>query len=116
MPAGWGGVNPEHLRHLRADSATPFHPDLARLEEFSEVQQMSPAEYREAWAWVHLMLRDKAEAKRVLVGYLRELRASSKPGPLRSRLLAVYPALDLALVNHLNQLDAGKVQTNTAQR
>jgi len=116
MPAGWSGVNPDHLKHLRGDAKTPFHPDLARLEDFSEVQQMTPAEYREAWAWVHLMLRGKAEAKRVLVGYLRELRTNSKPGPLRPRLVAIYPVPDDALARHLAQLDAGKVQSDTVQR
>jgi hypothetical protein len=116
MPPGWNGVNPEHLKHLRGDARPPFHPDLARLEEFSEVQQMTPAEYRESWAWVHLMLRSDPQAKRVLVGYLRELRTNSKPGPLRPRLTAVYASLDAALVRHLGQLDAGKSQASAAQR
>jgi hypothetical protein len=116
MPAGWKGINPEHLKHLCGDTNPPFHPDLARLEEFSEVQQMTPAEYREAWAWVHLMLGSDAEAKRVLCGYLRELRTNSKPGALRPRLAAVYPTLDVALSQHLGQLDVGKVRPSTVQR
>jgi hypothetical protein len=116
MPAGWSGVNPEHLKHLLGDAKGPVRPDLARLEEFGEVQQMSPAEYREAWAWVHLMQRGKPEARRILVGYLRELRTNTKPGPLRPRLLAVYPSPEAALGIHLNQIDAGKVQSDTAQR
>ena len=116
VPAGWGGVNPEHLKHLRADAQTPFRPDLGRLEDFSEVQQMTPAEYREAWAWTHLMLRGKPEAKSVLVGYLRELRTNSKPGALRTRLQGVYPDLNSSLVQHLAQLDAGKLGANTARR
>ena len=116
VPAGWGGVNPEHLRHLLADAKTPFQPDLGRLEDFSEVQQMTPAEYREAWAWTHLMLRDKPEARGVLVGYLRELRTNSKPGLIRPRLQNIYPDLNTALARHLSQLDTVKLQSNTAQR
>src|SRR5262249_9806940 len=115
MPTAWQGVNPEHLKHLRGDPAPAFRPNLARLEDFSEVQQMAPAEYREAWAWTHLMLRSRPEAKQVLVGYLRDLRTNSKPGPLRPRLAAVYPALDAALDHHLAQLQASKVHA-TAQR
>ncbi len=116
VPPNWGGVNPEHLRHLLADPAAPFHPDLARLEDFGEVQQMTPAEYREAWAWTHLMLRDKGEVRSVLVGYLRELRTNSKPGPIRPRLQSVYPDLNTALARHLGQLDASKLPSSTAQR
>jgi hypothetical protein len=116
VPAGWGGVNPEHLKHLLRDAKTPFHADLARLEDFSEVQQMTPAEYREAWAWTHLMLRGKTEAKGVLVAYLRELRSNSKASPLRPRLQGIYPDLNAALARHLAQLDTGKLQARTAQR
>jgi hypothetical protein len=116
MPPGWNGINPDHLKHLRGESHPPFHPDLARLEEFSEVPQMTPGEYREAWAWVHLMLRGDPAARRVLVGYLRELRTTSKPGPLRPRLATVYPALEATLARHLAQLDTGKGPSKTAQR
>jgi hypothetical protein len=116
MPAGWHGVNPEHLKHLRNDAGPAFRPDLARLEDLSEVQQMAPAEYREAWAWVHLTLRSEPDAKRALVGYLRELRTNSKAGTLRPRLAAIYPDLDAALERHLAQLDAGKVQSTAAKQ
>jgi hypothetical protein len=116
VPPGWNGINPDHLKHLRGDANPSFRPDLARLEEFSEVQQMTPAEYREAWAWVHLMLRSDPAAKRVLVGYLRELRTNSKPGTLRPRLAAVYPTLETTLDRHLTQLDPGKAPSGTAQR
>jgi hypothetical protein len=117
MPPGWNGVNPEHLKHLRGDTAPSFHADLARLEDLSEVQQMTPAEYREAWAWVHLMMRSEPGARHVLVSYLRELRANARPGPLRPRLVAVYPSLDATLGRHLAQLNAAPVQPPaTAQR
>ena len=77
---------------------------------------MTPAEYREVWGWVHLMLRSDPAAKRVLVGYLRELRTTSKPGLLRPRLAAVHPALETTLARHLAQLDPTKAPSRTAQR
>src|SRR5437660_5823070 len=49
LPPDKGGVNPQHLDHLRR-TPKPFQPNLARLEGLSQVQQMTPAEYREAWA------------------------------------------------------------------
>jgi hypothetical protein len=66
---------------------------------------MSQAEYREAWAWVHLMLRSQPEARRVLLGYLQELRTNANPGPLQPRLAAVYPSPEEALVKHVGHLD-----------
>jgi hypothetical protein len=105
VPPEWEGVNPTHLDHLRRGSAPPFQPDLSRLEQLSQVQQMTPAEYREAWAWVHLMLHDRPEARAVLVHYLQLLRTSPHPVPLGSFLAAVYPSPAEALNRHLARLD-----------
>jgi hypothetical protein len=104
------GVNPHHLDQLRS---ADFKPDLARLEQLSLVQQMTPGEYREAWAWVHLMLRDKPEGKTALLGYLVQLRTNKTPGPLQPRMATVYPSLDEALEKHLTQLEPGN---RSAQR
>jgi hypothetical protein len=66
---------------------------------------MGPAEYREAWAWVHQMLRGSPELRRVLLTYLHELRSSAEPPALRPRLQAAQAALDEALARHLAQVD-----------
>ncbi len=105
VPAGWKGVNYQHIAQLRAEQGKAFKPDLDRLEQLTEVHQMTPAEYREAWAWVHLMLHGVPEAKQALVGYLRELRTNARPGPLRPRLASAYPALEVTLLRHLAALD-----------
>jgi hypothetical protein len=102
LPPGAQGVNGQHLEQLRDGT---FKPDLAHLEQLSQVQQMNPAEYREAWAWVHLMLRDKPEAKTVLTHYLQQLRTKPNPGELRPRLAIVYPDLETTLTHHLATLN-----------
>jgi hypothetical protein len=66
---------------------------------------MSPAEYRESWAWVHWMLHGSPEGRRALIGYLHELRTNAQPGKLRPRLLAAVPGADDALTRHLAALD-----------
>jgi hypothetical protein len=71
----------------------------------NEVEQMKPEEYREAWAWVHLMLRDKPEAKTALVAYLRDLRANIAPGPIGPRLADVFKSPEDALDRHLARLE-----------
>jgi hypothetical protein len=105
LPPGQNGVNLDHLKHLRHSEMGPVACDLARLEQLTEVQQMSTAEYREAWAWVHLMLHSSDESRKVLVGFLRELRHTKEPGPLRMRLTNVYPAPEQTLERHLALLE-----------
>jgi len=110
MPPAWNGINYQHLEHLRRGPGGPAKLDLARLEQLSDVQQMNPPEYREAWAWAHLLLRTTPAAKQVLVQYLQELRSNHRPGPLRPRLAGVVPDLEGTLERHLGQIDlaAGK--------
>jgi hypothetical protein len=105
VPPGWKGVNYQHLDRLRQGKGSSFHPNLARLEQLDQVDQMRPAEYREAWAWVHFMLHGNPDAKKILVTYLQELRRTATPPPLRPRLAAVVPTLDATLERHLTQLD-----------
>lgn len=101
LPPGSDGLNAQHLELLRKG---PFTPDLARLEQLSQVAQMTPAEYREAWAWVHLMLRGSPDGKAVLLAYLQQLRATPHAGPLQPRLMAALPGLNDSLDMHLGQL------------
>jgi hypothetical protein len=102
LPPASGGVNPQHLELLRRG---PFQPDLARLEKFGQVAQMEKPEYREAWAWVHLMLRGSPEARQVLLDYLQALRTNPNPGPLLPRLKEVLPDPEHALADHLGRID-----------
>jgi hypothetical protein len=106
LPPERKGVNAGHLEALRHGPLGPSKPDLARLEGLTQVQQMTPVEYREAWAWVHLMLHDSPEAKTVLTSYLQQLRANNSSNTLGSRLAAVYSSPDEGFAKHLAQLDA----------
>jgi hypothetical protein len=97
VPPGWNGVNLQHVEQLRGQAKF----DLDRLELLSDVRQMNPSEYREAWAWTHMMLRGTPAARQTLVSYLQDLRGNSRPGPLRPRLDRIFPSLDGALAQHL---------------
>ena len=51
---------------------------------------MTPRDYREAWAWVHLLLADSQAGKPLLIDYLNQGRAGSEdaaplPAPRRAR-------------------------------
>src|SRR5262249_10125215 len=101
VPPEYWGVNAGHLEQLRRDD---FRPNLVRLEQLGPVQQMTPAEYREAWGSTHVMLRSKPEARTVLLKYLQQLRSNPNPGPLQPRLVEVFSAPEEALEKHLAQL------------
>jgi hypothetical protein len=95
-----------HLEQIRTGAGSPFKPDLDRLESLTQVQQMNPAEYREAWAWVHFMLRDKPDARALLLDYLQQLRTNPNPGPLKPNLTKVFPSLESALERHLSAVES----------
>jgi hypothetical protein len=110
------GVNPSHVEKLLHGSGELFKPNLTRLEGLSKVGQMNHVEYREAWAWTHLMLRGRPEMKPVLLAYLQQLRSNPNPGPLGPRLSAVLPALDDAFERNLATLERAGLPRATAQR
>lgn len=99
LPPEQAGLNPQHLDLLRRGGGPPA--DLARLEGLRDVRQMERPEYREAWAWVHLMLRGGPAGKHVLQDYLQALRSKKDAGPLLPRLAEVYPDPEQALADHL---------------
>ncbi len=113
LPVNQNGVNPKHLENLR-QAGGRFNLD--RLEKLEEVHQMSPSEYRESWAWVHLMLRSTPQAKQALLSYLQDLRTNATPGPLRPRLANVVLSPDTALQNHLAELDRKLPSGTSAKR
>jgi hypothetical protein len=111
VPASWQGINPYHVEHLRQPGV---RFDLARLEQLTDVQQMTPAEYREAWAWVHLMLRSNPSMRQALLSYVQELRSNPQPGPLRPRLATVVQPPEAALRSHVAELETGRARANAA--
>ena len=116
LPPESEGINQGHLEQLRRNGGETFKASLTHLEELSQVQQMTPAEYREAWAWVHLMLHGRPEVKAVLTGYLQQLRFNPSPGNLRPRLASVLPEFNDALYQHLAELAKKSSSVPTAQR
>ena len=109
LPPETRGVNTTHVECFRrAIQDGTFKADLARLEGLTKIKDMNAAEYREAWAWVHLMLHSTPEAKKVLRNYLTQLKTNPYPGALAPRLAVVFPSPAEALKKHLLELDAGE--------
>jgi hypothetical protein len=76
------GAERERIDHFAQDLAGGWSPNLPRLESLSDIRQMTPRDYREAWAWVHLFLNGSASEKSVFLTSLIE----SKEAPKKLRL------------------------------
>lgn len=76
----------EHLDRLPADLAKGWKPDLVRLEGLTNIHQMAPDDYREAWAWVYSFLNQPGPRRAALLAYLREPRESREQTKLSARL------------------------------
>jgi hypothetical protein len=103
VPAESQGLNYRHLSSLRG---VPWTPNLPALEKLTQVKEMTPADYREAWAWVHFMLKSSPQTKAVLLSYLQDLRQRRDIGPLEPRLAAAVTSPENAVRLHIAKLEA----------
>jgi len=113
LPPENNGVNIQHLEKLRRG---PFQPDLTRLEGLTQVAHMERAEYREAWAWVHLMLRGKPQARQTMLTYLHQFKNGGTTGKLAPKLQDVHPVLVESLAEHLSQVELPKLARTSDER
>jgi hypothetical protein len=110
VPAGWKGINYQHVDQLLRAPEGPTRLDLERLEKMTKVHQMSPGEYREAWAYVHWMLRGNDKARKEVIAYLHELRTNPTPGPLLPRLARVVPDPNTAADQHVLEIERARLK------
>ncbi|MFQ3594329.1 MAG: hypothetical protein SNJ82_14220 [Gemmataceae bacterium] len=101
------GINADHVRRLANEWSVPGNePDLGKLEAISEIADMTPPRYREAWAWVHLLLHSNQEAKMALLSHLQQLRGMRHPGPLLPKVQKLFDDPKDALREHVRKLAA----------
>ncbi len=93
------GAERDRALHIADDIAAGWSPNLARLEALSDIRSMTPRDYREAWAWVHLFLNGAEAGKPFLLNSLAELHEKqgklglAENGATNDRLLAHLKAL-----------------------
>ena len=98
------------LDAIAADLRTHWSPNLERLESFTDIRQMSQRDYREAWAWVHLMLHGPEPVKSILVTYLTQTDESRSQQRLRPRL-AEAKIDEARLLLHVKDMQSGAIAT-----
>ena len=100
------GLNREHLAKLPQDLRDGLSPNVERLETLQGVQQMSPRDYRESWAWVHYLLHGSGEGRAILLAYLGDLRGQGDVKPLSKRLPASGGATVAGLRKYVEAMQA----------
>ena len=75
-------------------------PRLNELESRGDLAEMSPEDYRTAWAWVHFMFHGPRVAHAELVQYLADIKAERPTPPLGIRLERNLPNLNQQFLAH----------------
>lgn len=102
------GVERARIDELTADVRDKWSPNLERLESLVDIRQMTPRDYREAWAWVDLLLNGSEPGRSLLMGYLGDTGRGTKPARLSSRLTPAGLTND-RLLAYLKNPQAGAV-------
>ena len=99
------GFNQHHVRLLRQLRITDdWQPDLQLLEQLRVPEDMTQAQYAEAWAWVHFLLESEHDLAKVLIDYLAELRQGGAGAMLSTQVNKRLARPELALQEHLENL------------
>lgn len=105
VPRGNYGLNEPHVAELNAKlAAGEWQPDLQRLEQLTDLNQMSQVEYAEAWAWVHFMLQTDPRRRQLLHEYLNRLHDNGTVEPLSLTLRRLHGQPEELLVEHVRLL------------
>jgi hypothetical protein len=105
------GLNAEHLARLPDDIKSGWRPDLPRLEGLKTVREMTPRDYREAWAWVHYLLDGSPGGKRAFLGYLAKDRGESPADSLSTDIARDDSDPAPSLLTHIEQLRLAPVSS-----
>jgi len=104
VPADQRAFDNPHLGALlRSNIAWEYAPPLAELESRRDLGELTPDDYRHAWAWVHFMFHGPQAGHEELVEYLAELDHRGSPGLLGPRLRGRIPDLERQFLLHFKR-------------
>ena len=104
VPAARRLAGHKHLKALKPRSYLLWRPNIERLEAISELRDMQEAEYRESWAWAHLMVHGPESARDVLREYLTAIAEGGDAGKLEPKLKAAIGDPGRALRSHIRSI------------
>jgi len=89
-----------HRSNLKVSMFFGKKPDLGRLERLRDLNQMTKREYRDSWAWVHFLMHESDQSRKLLLDYVQDIQTGEPPGPLSKRLYKEMPNANARLVAH----------------
>jgi hypothetical protein len=98
----------QRIEQIGGDLRSGWAPSLERLESLSDIRAMTPRDYREAWAWVHLLLNGSPDGKPRLLGALTS--SNENRGALN---FVERGATNARLIAHLETLQSRSIQVET---
>jgi hypothetical protein len=109
-----GRINQDHARGLAEMAVQGWRPNLARLDQLSDVSEMQRADYQEAWAWVHYLLHESAEGRRLLLDQLALLETERNPPALAASIAAALPAAEERLTAYVGTFTTSQARARVA--
>jgi hypothetical protein len=100
-------------QQIDADRRDGWAPNLERLESLTDIRQMSQRDYREAWAWIDLMLNGPEPGKSLLMSYLGNSARRAETGSLSSRMIR-SGLTNGRLLAHLGTVSAPRASSQPA--
>ena len=94
--------HPTHVSRLGVALQNGWQPDLRRLEQLENVDEMQRADYQEAWAWIHFLLHEASDGRALLVDYCQSLRNTQDPPRFSTELNQLIPDAELRLASYLS--------------
>lgn len=105
VPPGRHSVNLPHLTTLLSKQFKDgWIPNLQRLESMQTVDEMTQADYAEAWAWVHWLLEVDPARQQLLREHVDALREQRSIPPISAQLGTIYATPERELLEYLFEL------------
>jgi Protein of unknown function (DUF1570) len=102
------GLNSNHIFLLASEFRKgKWQPNLDRLEMFREPSDFNQLEYAESWLWVHFLMHESSETRKVVQDSLARLRMSGETQSIASTIEAQFPDVQIQVVEHLKRLADG---------
>jgi hypothetical protein len=104
----------ERVKHSPYVGATRWNarlgyvPDLGKLERLTDISQMQRDEYRDAWAWTHVLLHASDETRTILREHLQLLADARPTGKLSEQLKRQIAEPAELYRNHFRRWDAAR--------
>lgn len=93
-----------HLAAIKFNALLRQVPELSHLENISDLADMSAANYRDAWSWVHFLMHESTQSRAILTRFLEDIQSGFPPGSLSRRIAAEIPDYNDRYLKHFRSL------------